>query len=104
MNKRGYNCGKLNYMRSLRGVIIGKKITSVEGFIKGNWYILYSGGERRLLFRFKGYICDEVYDSLCYSFVTNSYDNSGDLTFSYDGSEKYCVMAKGCEVREYFRE
>ena len=84
-------------MRSLREI---KKITSVDGLIVGEWYIVYRTGDdmRRLLFKYDEYIDVTVYGKSCYAYWRNGY---GDVAFEFDSS-RYCVRASLREVREYF--
>jgi hypothetical protein len=87
-------------MRSIKEYI--KVIKSVDGLIVGNWYNLYYNGENRLLFKYKGSIGSIVYDSGCYKYWCNQYDNTNDMTFSFEDMNYHCESVKKIVVKKYF--
>jgi len=93
-------------MRSIKSL---KKIFDVEKLVVGSWYILYhsnrfSGGEKRLLFKFLSSDGNSVYDSKCYGYFNDVfYKCDDDLSFVLEEG-KWCVMASNDEVRKYFPE
>jgi hypothetical protein len=89
-------------MRSL--IEINKKIYDVSGLRVGKWYISYSPNDgKRLLFKYRECSGSYVFDSGCYLYWCDRYDNGDTETFDLcDGY--YCVRASNGEVRKYFPE
>ena len=52
----------------------------------GEWYILYRDGEKRLLFRYNRCSGNSVFDSGCYVYFRNAYDNGSGETFNFKDS------------------
>ena len=87
-------------MRSL--IEINKKIYDVSELMVGKWYISYNTyDDKRLLFKYRGFSGHTVYDSGCYAYWAERYENGENPTFDLCGGY-YCVRAKISEVREYF--
>jgi hypothetical protein len=87
-------------MRSI--VEVNKKIYDVSELKVGKWYISYSPNDgKRLLFKYRECYIWKVYDSGCYSYWAERYENGDKPTFDLCGGY-YCVRAKMSEVREYF--
>jgi hypothetical protein len=83
---------------------IKKKIYDVSGLRVGKWYISYSPYDnKRLLFKYKRCSGNTVFDSGCYHYWFDRYDNGDTETFDLcDGY--YCVRASNEEVKKYFPE
>jgi hypothetical protein len=95
-------------MKSLRG--IKRKITSINGLVIGRWYILYNlynldnlDNDKRLLFKYKECSGNDVFDSGCYVYCSERYDNYNGQTFNFS-CNVYCVKASDEEVNKYFPE
>jgi hypothetical protein len=92
-------------MRSIKDINI-KKITSVEKLEVGNWYILYRDigeePEKRLLFKYKNSVSNYVYDSGCFIYSSEIYENDSNCCTFIFSRNKFCVKASNSEVMEYF--
>lgn len=81
---------------------IKRKITSINGLVIGRWYILYNlDKNKRLLFKYKRCSGNTVFDSGCYVYWSERYDNCNGKTFNFS-CNMYCVKASDEEVNKYF--
>jgi len=91
-------------MRSIKDINI-KKITSVEKLKVGNWYILYydtgEEPEKRLLFKYKNSVSIYVYDSGCFIYSSEIYENDSNYCTFIFSRNKFCVKASNSEVMEH---
>jgi hypothetical protein len=92
-------------MRSIKDINI-KKITSVEKLKVGNWYILYydtgEEPEKRLLFKYKNSVSIYVYDSGCFIYSSEIYENDSNCSTFIFSRNKFCVKASNSEVMKHF--
>lgn len=86
---------------------IKRKITSINGLVIGKWYILYNldhlDKNKRLLFKYKRCSGNTVFDSGCWAYWSERYDNCNGQTFNFS-CNMYCVKASNEEVNKYFNE
>ena len=70
-------------MRSLKTIL---RISNINELKEGDYYIVYEKNEKKLLFKFKSFKDYLVYDSLCWCYNENTFNNSDRATFLFDGS------------------